>query len=54
MQSTQQIGDDATGTKGVDYGAFVKTGRDILLGVNSKINVLEPLTGLCALISLLS
>jgi P-type conjugative transfer protein TrbL len=48
MQSTQQISDDATGTQGVDFGAFVNTGRDILLGVNSKINVFEPLTGLCA------
>jgi type IV secretion system protein VirB6/type IV secretion system protein TrbL len=48
MQSTQQIGNDATGMQGVDYGAFVNAGQDILLQVNSKVNVLDPLTGLCA------
>jgi type IV secretion system protein TrbL len=48
MQSTQQIGNDASGMQGVDYGAFVNAGQDILLGVNSKVNVFEPLTGLCA------
>ena len=50
MQSTQQIGNDATSMKGVDYGAFVNAGQDILLGVNGKINILEPITGLCALL----
>jgi type IV secretion system protein TrbL len=48
MQSTQQIGNDATGMQGVDYGAFVNSGQDILLEVNSKVNVFDPLTGLCA------
>ena len=48
MQSTQQIGNDAADTQGIDYGGFVNSGRDILLEVNSKINVFEPLTGLCA------
>ena len=48
MQSTQQIGNDATGMQGVDYGAFVNAGQDILLQVNTKVNVFDPLTGLCA------
>jgi P-type conjugative transfer protein TrbL len=48
MQSTQQIGDDAAGSKGLDWGAFVQAGIDILLGVHSKINVWDPVTGLCA------
>src|SRR6266481_8738351 len=48
MESTQQIGNDATGMQGVDYGAFVNAGQDILLQVNSKVNVFDPLTGLCA------
>lgn len=50
MQSTQQIGNDATGTNGLDWGAFVQAGIDILLGVNGKINIWEPITSLCALL----
>ena len=46
MQSTQQIGNDATGANGLDWGAFVQAGIDILLGVNGKISVWEPITGL--------
>ena len=48
MQSTQQIGDDAAGSKGLDWGAFVQAGIDILLGVHGKINIWDPVTGLCA------
>jgi P-type conjugative transfer protein TrbL len=48
MQSTQAIGNDATGMRGIDYGAFVNVGKDILLQVNSKVNVFEPVTGMCA------
>ena len=50
MQSTQQIGNDATGANGLDWGAFVQAGIDILLGVNGRISVWEPITGLCALL----
>ena len=50
MQSTQQIGDDATGTKGLDWGAFAQAGMDILLGVDGRISIWDPLTGLCALL----
>src|SRR5262249_16609292 len=50
MQSTQQIGDDAAGSKGLDWGAFVQAGIDILLGVNGKITFWDPITGLCALL----
>jgi type IV secretion system protein TrbL len=48
LQSTQAVGNDATGTAGIDYGAFLNAGQDILLQVNSKINIFEPVTGLCA------
>ena len=50
MQSTQQIGDDAAGSKGLDWGAFVQAGIDILLGVNGKITFWDPITGLCSLL----
>jgi type IV secretion system protein VirB6/type IV secretion system protein TrbL len=50
MESTQQIGDDAAGTKGLDWGAFVQAGIDILLGVNGKITFWDPITGLCSLL----
>jgi type IV secretion system protein TrbL len=50
MQSTQQIGNDATGTNGLDWGAFVQAGIDILLGVNGKISIWEPITGLSAVL----
>jgi len=48
MKSTQQIANDATGMDGLDWGAFVQAGIDILLAVHSKINVWDPVTGLCA------
>jgi type IV secretion system protein TrbL len=50
MRSTQQIGNDATGANGLDWGAFAQAGIDILLGVNGRISVWEPITGLCALL----
>jgi type IV secretion system protein VirB6/type IV secretion system protein TrbL len=50
MQSTQQVGDDAAGSKGLDWGAFIQAGIDILLGVNGKITFWDPITGLCALL----
>jgi type IV secretion system protein VirB6/type IV secretion system protein TrbL len=50
MRSTQQIGNDATGMNGIDWGAFVQAGIDILLQVNSKVSIWDPITGACALV----
>ena len=50
MQSTQQMGNDASGSNGVDYNAFLNTGKDILLGIMGKVNILQPVTATCALV----
>ena len=50
LESTQQIGDEAAGTNGLDYGAFAKMGLDVLVQVNSHISIWSPIIAGCAVL----
>jgi type IV secretory pathway TrbL component len=50
LESTQQIGDEAAGTNGLDYGAFAKMGLDVLVQVSSHISIWSPIIAGCALL----
>jgi type IV secretion system protein TrbL len=50
LASTQQIGDEAAGTNGLDYGAFAKMGLDVLIQVNSHITLWQPAVASAALL----
>jgi type IV secretion system protein TrbL len=50
LESTQQIGDEAAGTNGLDYGAFAKMGLDVLVQVNSHISIGTPIIAGCAVL----
>lgn len=50
LGSTQQIGDEAAGTNGLDYGAFAKMGLDVLIQVNSHISLWQPAVATAALV----
>jgi type IV secretion system protein TrbL len=50
LNSTVQLANNATGTKGLDYGAFANLGVQILVSVSNKVSIWNPVAGTGAVI----